>query len=216
MVEFNMEKGLFITLEGGEGSGKTTAGKAVIRKLADDGFDVLYTREPGGIDIAEQIRRVILDINNTAMDERTEALLFAASRRQHLVEKVIPALQQGKIVICDRFIDSSLAYQGYARGIGLENVMKINEFAIDQHMPDLTIYFDIDPEEGLKRLTGRDEINRLDVEKVNFHKKVQEGYEKLREMFPERIRTVDASQDREALAEDCYRLIRNWLRERDV
>ncbi|MCR5067264.1 MAG: dTMP kinase, partial [Erysipelotrichaceae bacterium] len=108
------------------------------------------------------------------------------------------------------------AYQGYARGIGLENVMKINEFAIDQHMPDLTIYFDISPEEGLKRLTGRDEINRLDVEKVNFHKKVQEGYEKLLEMFPERIRTIDASQNREALAEDCYRLIRNWLRERDV
>lgn len=211
-----MEKGLFITLEGGEGSGKTTAGKAVVRKLTEDGFDVLYTREPGGIDIAEQIRRVILDVNNTAMDERTEALLFAASRRQHLVEKVIPALQQGKIVICDRFVDSSLAYQGYARGIGLENVMKINEFAIDQHMPDLTIYFDISPEEGLKRLTGRDEINRLDVEKVNFHKKVQEGYEKLLEIFPERIRTIDASQNREALAEDCYRLIRNWLRERDV
>ena len=211
-----MEKGLFITLEGGEGSGKTTAGKTVVRKLTEDGFDVLYTREPGGIDIAEQIRRVILDVNNTAMDERTEALLFAASRRQHLVEKVIPALQQGKIVICDRFVDSSLAYQDYARGIGLENVMKINEFAIDQHMPDLTIYFDISPEEGLKRLTGRDEINRLDVEKVNFHKKVQEGYEKLLEMFPERIRTIDASQNREALAEDCYRLIRNWLRERDV
>ncbi len=211
-----MEKGLFITLEGGEGSGKTTAGKTVVRKLTEDGFDVLYTREPGGIDIAEQIRRVILDVNNTAMDERTEALLFAASRRQHLVEKVIPALQQGKLVICDRFVDSSLAYQGYARGIGLENVMKINEFAIDQHMPDLTIYFDISPEEGLKRLTGRDEINRLDVEKVNFHKKVQEGYEKLLEMFPERIRTIDASQNREALAEDCYRLIRNWLRERDV
>ncbi|MCR5066774.1 MAG: dTMP kinase, partial [Erysipelotrichaceae bacterium] len=149
-----MEKGLFITLEGGEGSGKTTAGKTVVRKLTEDGFDVLYTREPGGIDIAEQIRRVILDVNNTAMDERTEALLFAASRRQHLVEKVIPALQQGKLVICDRFVDSSLAYQGYARGIGLENVMKINEFAIDQHMPDLTIYFDISPEEGLKRLTG--------------------------------------------------------------
>ncbi|MBQ6655569.1 MAG: dTMP kinase [Erysipelotrichaceae bacterium] len=211
-----MEKGLFITLEGCEGSGKTTAAKTVSRKLTEDGFDVLYTREPGGIDIAEQIRRVILDINNTAMDERTEALLFAASRRQHLVEKVIPALEQGKIVICDRFIDSSLAYQGYARGIGMDNVMKINEFAIDKHMPDLTVYFAIDPEDGLKRLTGRDEINRLDVEKVNFHKKVQEGYEKLLEMFPERIRTIDASKDRQTVAEDCYRLIRNWLRERDV
>ncbi|MBO4218555.1 MAG: dTMP kinase [Erysipelotrichaceae bacterium] len=211
-----MEKGLFITLEGCEGSGKTTAAKTVIRKLTEDGFDVLYTREPGGIDIAEQIRRVILDFNNTAMDERTEALLFAASRRQHLVEKVIPALEQGKTVICDRFIDSSLAYQGYARGIGMDNVMKINEFAIDRHMPDLTVYFSIDPQEGLKRLSGRDEINRLDVEKLNFHRKVQEGYEKLVELYPERIRVIDASRSRQAVADDCYRLIAGFLKEHDV
>jgi dTMP kinase len=211
-----MKKGLFITLEGCEGSGKTTAAKAVIRRLAEDGFDVLYTREPGGIDIAEQIRRVILDINNTAMDERTEALLFAASRRQHLVEKVIPALKEGKLVICDRFIDSSLAYQGYARGIGMENVMKINEFAIDGYMPDLTVYFAIDPQLGLQRLTGRDEINRLDVEKLNFHNRVREGYEKLMEMYPERIRSVDASLARDELADECYRLISGWLKEQDV
>ncbi len=211
-----MKKGLFITLEGCEGSGKTTAAKTVIRKLAEDGFDVLYTREPGGIDIAEQIRRVILDINNTAMDERTEALLFAASRRQHLVEKVIPALKEGKLVICDRFIDSSLAYQGYARGIGMDNVMKINEFAIDGYMPDLTVYFAIDPQLGLQRLNGRDEINRLDVEKLNFHNRVREGYEKLMEMYPERIRSVDASLNRDELADECYRLISGWLKEQDV
>jgi len=206
-----MSKGLFITIEGGEGSGKTTVAKLVIDRLQAEGFDVLYTREPGGIDIAEQIRRVILDINNTAMDERTEALLFAASRRQHLVEKVLPALQEGRIVICDRFIDSSLAYQGYARGIGVENVMKINEFAIDRHMPDLTVYFAVDPQVGLSRLSGRDEINRLDVERLNFHNKVKEGYEYLMTVYPERIKAIDANQALEKVTEDCYQLIKDWI-----
>ena len=110
-----MRKGLFLTIEGCDGSGKTTACTSVIERLTQEGYDVMYSREPGGSDIAEQIRKVILDVKNTAMDVRTEALLYAASRRQHLIEKIIPAINQGKIVICDRFIDSSLAYQGYGR-----------------------------------------------------------------------------------------------------
>ncbi|MFP3421941.1 dTMP kinase, partial [Bacillus sp. SIMBA_161] len=120
----------FITLEGGEGSGKTTALAKLAERLVADGFEVVTTREPGGIEIAEKIREVILDRTHTAMDARTEALLYAAARRQHLVERVLPALEQGKIVLCDRFVDSSLAYQGHARGLGLDDVLAINEFAI--------------------------------------------------------------------------------------
>mgnify|MGYP002519934807 CR=1 FL=1 len=134
---------LFVTIEGPEGSGKTTIGKKIVEQLMNDGYEVIYTREPGGIEIAEQIRQVILDVNNTNMDPRTEALLYAASRRQHLIEKIVPAIKDNKIIICDRFVDSSLAYQGHARNIGIDEVLSINSFAIDGKMPDLTIFFDL-------------------------------------------------------------------------
>ena len=137
-----MAKGQFIAFEGCDGSGKTTVSRAVYERLKEEGYDVIYTREPGGIEISEQIRNVILDPKNVTMDERTEALLYAASRRQHLMEKVLPALEQGKIVLSDRYVLSSLAYQGYARGIGIEEVWRINEFAIEDHMPDHTIFLD--------------------------------------------------------------------------
>ena len=190
-----MKKGLFITFEGGEGSGKTTVCKYICGKLKDAGYDVIYSREPGGVEIAEQIRNVILDVNNTSMDRRTEALLYAASRRQHLVEVIEPALKKGCIVICDRFLDSSLAYQGHARGIGIDNVLQINQLAIDNRMPDLTLYFDVDVETGLKRVNDRpDALNRLDKEAISFHEKVHEGYDILKERYPERIVTIDASQ----------------------
>ena len=187
-----MEKGYFITLEGGEGSGKTTASKYIIAELQKRGIDAIYSREPGGVDIAEQIRNVILNVNNTAMDVRTEALLYAASRRQHLVEVVIPALKAGKVVICDRFIDSSLAYQGYARGIGMDEVWEINRFAIDDCMPDLTLYFNVTVETGLKRISTRDELNRLDRESLDFHHRVHEGYRLVCEKYPDRVRSVNA------------------------
>ena len=135
-----MNKGLFITFEGNDGSGKTTISKNIYEKLKKMGYPVIYTREPGGIDIAEQIRNVILNPKNTAMDARCEALLYAASRRQHLVEKVLPALDKGQIVLCDRFLDSSLVYQGIARGIGVQEVYDINAFAIEGHLPDATIF----------------------------------------------------------------------------
>jgi len=208
-----MKNGLFITIEGCEGSGKTTACKTVIERLQKEGYDVIYTREPGGSDIAEQIRKVILDLNNTAMDKRTEALLYAASRRQHLVEKVIPNLKAGKIVICDRYLDSSLVYQGHAREIGVDEVMEINKFAIDNHFPDMTIYFAINAEVGLKRVQNRDEFNRLDAEKLDFHKKVQEGYEILCKKYPERIKVVNAENSMQQVAQDTYELIIKKVKE---
>ena len=192
--------GLFITLEGGEGAGKTTIANAVIDKLSTLGIETLYTREPGGIKIAEKIREVILDRDHTEMDCRTEALLYAAARRQHLVEKVKPAMDEGRIVLCDRFVDSSIVYQGYARGIGMDEVREINQFAIEGFMPDLTIFFDIKPEIGLARIAANDsrEVNRLDLEGLAFHELVYEGYKKQAKMNPERIVSVDATKSVEA------------------
>lgn len=206
-------QGIFITFEGPEGAGKTTLLKKLAKKLEELGYTVVSTREPGGIQIAEQIRKVILDPENTAMDARTEALLYAASRRQHLVEKVIPALQEGKIVLCDRFIDSSLAYQGYARGIGMDEVLSINQFAIENLMPDITFYFDIDPEVGLKRKSGQ-EMNRLDLETLDFHQKVRAGYVSLVKKFPERIIQIDASETKETVFTNVWKHTVKFLDER--
>ncbi|MCR4879774.1 MAG: dTMP kinase [Bacilli bacterium] len=187
---------MFITIEGPEGSGKTTATNKVIEELKKLGYDVLRTREPGGTPISEQIRNVILDKSNTAMDPRTEALLYAAARRQHLVEKVWPATKEGKLVICDRYIDSSLAYQGGARGLGIQNIIDINMFATDNTWPDLTLLFDIEPELGLKRisLNADREVNRLDLEKLDFHKKVRETFLELAKAQPNRFVIIDASK----------------------
>lgn len=192
-----MSKGYFITIEGNEGAGKSTVAVMIERYLRELGHDVVSTREPGGISIAEQIRAIVLDNGNTTMDGRTEALLYAAARRQHYVEKITPALEAGKTILCDRFIDSSLAYQGYARGLGIAEVRSINEFAIGGHMPDLTIYLDVDPEVGIDRIHahGGREINRLDMESLAFHRRVREGYLKVLELFPDRIRRVDANLD---------------------
>lgn len=187
---------MFITFEGGEGAGKSTAIKRIVARLEEEGYEIVLTREPGGTPIAEEIRNVILDRKNTNMDPRTEALLYAASRRQHLVEKVIPALKAGKLVLCDRFLDSSLAYQGGARGLGIENVYNMNLFATEGMLPDLTILFDIEPELGLARIAANSqrEVNRLDVEKMAFHKAVRQGFHDLAEKFPERFFIVDASK----------------------
>lgn len=190
-----MAKGIFITFEGGEGSGKTTMMARLSEYLSGKNIPYLITREPGGIDIAEKIRSIILNPEHTAMDARTEALLYAAARRQHLVEKVIPALEEGQIVLCDRFVDSSLAYQGYARGLGIEEVRSINLFATEGLAPDLTLYFDVDPDIGLARIAANQgrEFNRLDMENRLFHDKVRAGYLELVENEPERIKVIDAS-----------------------
>lgn len=202
-------KGFFISFEGPEGAGKTTVISTIGERLEKEGKKVLLTREPGGIKIAEAIREVILDTENVEMDAKTEALLYAAARRQHLVEKVIPALAEGYIVLCDRFIDSSLAYQGVARGIGIDEILKINQFAIGETMPDLTIFFDIDPEEGLARVLGNEarEQNRLDREQLSFHKRVYAGYEEVIRRYENRIVRTDASLEKEVVTENVYEII---------
>lgn len=202
-----MNQGLFITFEGPEGSGKTTVSTFVVQSLIQLGYPVVHTREPGGIDIAEQIRHVILDPKNTAMDKRTEALLYAASRRQHLIEKVLPALALNKIVICDRFIDSSLAYQGHARSIGFDEVLAINEFAIEGHYPDLTLYLKLDAKTGLERIQHREFLDRLDQEELSFHEAVVEGYDHVLQRYSERIQTVDANQSIHAVQETALKIV---------
>src|SRR5699024_8856906 len=206
--------GHFITMEGGEGAGKTTILHRVSKKLQELGFDVVTTREPGGIEISEQIRRIILDPAQTAMDGRTEALLYAAARRQHLVERVIPALEQGKLVLCDRFIDSSLAYQGYARGLGIDEVFAINEFAVQECMPNLTLLLDIEPREGLKRISANKEReqNRLDLEKISFHEQVYEGYDVIAKQFPERIHRINANDHIDEVEQVVYENITHYLK----
>lgn len=206
--------GHFITIEGGEGSGKTSILHVLKEELVKLGFEVLVTREPGGIDIAEQIRKIILHPAHTSIDARTEALLYAAARRQHLVEKVLPALENGKIVLCDRFIDSSLAYQGYARGIGMDDVFVINQFAIDNCMPDLTLFLDITPEKGLERISMNEERekNRLDLESLSFHESVYKGYQILTNKFQNRIKVVNADQIMEKVKEEALRHILSYLK----
>ena len=204
-----MKKGLFIVFEGGEGTGKTTAIESVYDWIRGKGLDCIKTREPGGIKISEEIRQVILDKENVKMDGRTEALLYAAARRQHLVEKVIPALESGYIVLCDRFIDSSLAYQGYARGLGIDEVMSINEFAIGEYMPDISILFDLDPKIGLERINSNNqrEVNRLDLEKLDFHERVREGYNIVYNSNKDRIVKINAEKTKEEVFKDIQNII---------
>ena len=204
---------LFITLEGPEGSGKTSAIKIVKEKLEKEGYQIVMTREPGGTPISEQIRNVILDKNNTAMDYRTEALLYAASRRLHLVEKVWPSVREGKLVICDRYLDSSLAYQGFARGLGIEDILNVNMYATEGTFPNLTLLFDLPPEVGLARISANAdrEVNRLDLEKITFHEKVRNGYLALAQRFPERYVIIDATQPLEKVASDALNAIKERL-----
>lgn len=202
--------GIFITFEGPDGAGKSTAIQSVLDYLTPRiSRTIILTREPGGIPIAEEIREVILDPKNTAMDERTEALLYAAARRQHLVEKVFPALVAGKLVLCDRFVDSSLAYQGAGRGIGIDKIAQMNEFATGGKQPDLTLYFDLPVEIGLNRIkkNRQGDIDRLDQETVAFHERVREGYLQVREAHEERIVTIDATKKVEEVAQDVLAVI---------
>lgn len=198
----------FITFEGGEGTGKTTIIDNLLRDLSNLGFGMVKTREPGGSKIAEEIRRVILNVENTAMDYRTEALLYAASRRQHLREVIIPYLQAGKIVLCDRFLDSSLAYQGFARGLGIDEVYAINQYATEGILPDLTFYIDVDPQIGLSRIQkAHRTVDRLDLEKTEFHVLVRQGYLKVAKMFPNRIIVIDGNRPIDAIYNQIKQLI---------
>ncbi len=211
-----MKKGLFVTFEGPDGSGKTTISKAVYQLLLDNDYPVVYTREPGGITISEKIRDIILDPLHKNMDYWTEALLYAAARRQHVVEKIMPALAKNKIVICDRFVDSSLAYQGVGRDLGIDAVLEVNKIAIDNRFPDLTIYLDVDVDLGLKRVNFRKSQDRLDLESQQFHLKVFNGYQQIKEMYKDRMLVFNGNLDISTLSQQIYSSIILEIKKREA
>lgn len=191
--EVEMNKGIFITMEGPDGSGKSTQIELLKGYLESKGYEIIITREPGGTAISEAIRGVILNKDYTEMGHMTEALLYASARAQLVSEVIKPALEAGKAVISDRFIDSSAVYQGMARGLGVENVYKINEYAIQGIMPDLTILLDLPAMVGISRKKDQKELDRMELESLDFHEKVAAGYRELAKLAPERIYTVDAT-----------------------
>jgi len=187
-------RGLFITLEGPDGSGKSTIIKLLGDYLKNKGIEYIMTREPGGTLIGEEIRHIVLDEKNTEMGSETEALLYAAARGQHVHEKILPSLKAGKLVLCERFMLSSLAYQGVGRGLGIEKVKAINDFAIRGIYPDLILFFHVDPEVTLERKTSKSGGDRLEQEGNDFHKNVYEGYMELLDMYPKNIKKIDATK----------------------
>ena len=196
---------MFITFEGGEGTGKTTQINILKKYLEDQGLEVITTREPGGVTSAENIRAVIFD---NEIDPITETMLYAAARREHYIKKIKPALDTGKIVICDRFIDSSIVYQGIVRGVGVDLVENINKYAINNVEPDLTIFFDLDPETGLKRVSLRNEqMNRFDKESLDFHLKVRKGYNLLSKAR-NRFVLIDASKSIEDVTKQIINIMK--------
>lgn len=203
--------GVFITLEGPDGSGKSTIIKLIGDFLKEENMRFVETREPGGTSIGEEIREIILDNKNTNMSYETEALLYAASRGQHIHEKIIPALEDGKIVLCDRFILSSLAYQGVGRELGIERVKMINDFAIRGVYPDLILFFHIDPKVTLERKLGNADTDRLENLGGEFHERVYGGYMDLLKMYPKNIAMIDASCSIEEVLEQSLDAIKKIL-----
>jgi dTMP kinase len=209
-------KGIFITLEGPDGSGKSTIMKMIRDYFHEKNIDIISTREPGGTEIGEEIRHIILDNKHKCMSAETEALLYAASRGQHVHEKIFPALKAGKIVLCERFILSSLAYQGIGRNLGVEEVKMINDFAIKGIRPDLTLFFHVDPVVTLNRKMNKKGGDRLEREGYQFHKEVYEGYMKLLDMYPEDVQVVDATKSIEEVFKQSIYHIEKTLKEREV
>lgn len=206
-----MTKGIFISFEGPDGAGKTTVLEAILPQLKKlVAKEVITTREPGGVAIAESIRDLILDVNHTNMDDKTELLLYIAARRQHLVERILPELKKGNLVLVDRFIDSSVAYQSYGRGLDADAVTWLNNFATDGLQPDLTLYFDVDSQIGLTRIEKNKEreVNRLDLEQLDMHRRVRSGYLKLAQENPDRIVTIDAARPLEEVITDALFIIK--------
>lgn len=187
------KKGIFITMEGPDGAGKSTQIDLLKKYLEDKGYNILMTRDPGGNDISEAIRGIILNKDFTEMGYMTELLLYASARAQLVKENIKPALEAGTAVIADRFVDSSAVYQGIGRGLGIDTVYKVNEFALQGIMPDMTILMDLDAEVGLARKKNQAELDRMERESVDFHKKVVAGYRDLADRYPERILKVDAA-----------------------
>ncbi len=208
--------GLFISLEGPDGSGKSTIMKLLGEYLEKRGIDFIETREPGGTAIGEAIRDIILDNENTKMSYETEALLYAASRSQHVNEKIRPALNENKLVICDRFVLSSLSYQGVGRGLGIREVKAINDFAIGEVYPDLILFFDIDPKITLERKLGNLEGDRLENLGNSFHEKVYQGYREILDLYPENVEFIDASKPIEEVLKQAIEKIDKKLKEREL
>ncbi len=209
-----MKKPLFITFEGPDGSGKTTALNSLVTYLQKNRNDLnfIFTREPGGSknESAEKVRSIILDKENIIGD-KSEALLYAAARRLHLEQTIWPALKENKLVLCDRYIDSSLAYQGEGRGLGIEFVTELNNLATDNTWPDVTIFFDITPEAAMKRASNRAPKDRLELAGDEFHKKVYKGYKKVIAANPERFRVIDATQSIEKVFEDVISIMKELI-----
>lgn len=207
--------GIFISFEGNDGSGKSSVIKAVNEKLIALGYDVVMTREPGGTVVAEKIRTIILDKDNLGMDVKTESLLYAASRREHLIKIIKPALDAGKIVLCDRFVDSSLAYQGIARGIGFQEVYDMNMYAIEDMLPNLTIYVCVKPEIGLSRINyDHRDLDRLELEGLSLQQKVYAGYQLLVKKYPERIKVIDGEKPKEMVCKEAIEIILSYVKGR--
>ena len=205
---------MFITLEGPEGSGKSSQLPDLAEFLRGQGWDVLTTREPGGTPIGDQIRQILMRLDNQELHPRTEILLFLASRAQ-LVEQVIkPALRDGKLVLSDRFGDSTLAYQGYGHGLNLDTLRTMLDFATDKLKPDLTLLLDVNVEVGLQRKRKEDEWNRLDAYALAFHQRVREGYHELCRQEPERWRVIDAMQPKEAVQLALRQAVMQFLQEK--
>ncbi len=187
--------GLFITIEGTDGSGKSTQIELLKQYLSDRGYKVICTREPGGTPIGEKIREIIIDRNNSEMTDMTEALLYAASRAQHVSEVILPALREGDVVISDRFVDSSVVYQGFARSMGERLIKNINKHAVGELEPDITFLLKLKPEQGLARKKEQAELDRLEAEKFSFHQRVYDGYVRLSKRCKGRVKVIDASMD---------------------
>lgn len=200
---------MFISFEGGEGSGKTTIIDAIQERFMKK-YNVVVTREPGGSLISEKIREVILSKEHTNMTAQTEALLYAASRTQHLDEVIIPAIKRGDLILCDRYVDSSFAYQAHARQLGFDYISKINDYAMN-YLPDITFYIDVQPEIGLDRIKGRTKKDRLDDEKLEFHKMVRKGYIEVAKRFPERVVLIPGNRSINDIMEDIISYIESKL-----
>lgn len=204
-------RGFFLTVEGVDGSGKSTQVELLEKSLRQFGFSVLRTREPGGCAISEDIRRIILDVGNLELCPACEALLYAAARAQHVHQVIRPAVERGMLVLCDRFVDSSVAYQGGGRGLGVETVQQINDPAVDGMLPDATLYLAIDHREALARRLNASEPDRLEMEGLDFHERVQKAYERLLRENRRRFMTVDAAQDVDAVARDALKAVLDRL-----
>lgn len=208
-------RGLFITLEGGDGAGKSTQIRNIKSFFEMKGLVVVHTREPGGTQISEKLREILLDSHNTEMDAVTETLIYAASRAQHVRELVKPALDEGSVVICDRFLDSSIAYQAYGRGLG-DMVKIVNSYATDGLTPDITFWMDIDPDAGKERVSKMGDFDRLEMEARDFHYRVYEGYKAIAQSEPDRIKRIDASRSVEEISAEIIKYLEEICEKRGI